>query len=486
MGIGDLEQKLARSRLILPLILAVYLVAVFIIVPRARLDADEGFYCAAAKRVMAGKLPYRDFGYSQTPLLPYVNGLAMQVTGYGHHPQRYVNAFWGLLTLVVFYYLGTFLGDKYAALLTLWLTATSWNWIYNTALGKAYGATGLFLALTALAVFAPWSAQKRTWLFAVAATLTIGSRLTMAPMLVLLWAGLIYRAAGTRERALAALAPVVVGAVALLPFFLADPANAQFWTFDFHRAQSIVRRGWRPLLEFWLLSPSTVVVLVAAAAALLAGVRNLKTAAGGLYLSALAGVGVHQALKYGYGEYSTPYVPHLLLASITLLLAYPRLRKLSLLLLLLPTLNLVALPEFSKWPGAAAEVARFIRENTPRDAEVLTPMPIIAIDGQREIVPGLEMGKFALTTELPPPEAKRRHLHTPESLAQRIEQRKVAAVVLHDMRLRSRWNFAWSIPSFRRADADRMNHFSATLSRHYQLGFEQFPFVVLTPRESPP
>ena len=48
---------------------------------RSHMGADEGFYAIAARNAVDGQLPYRDYGYTQMPLLPYWNGLAMEIVG---------------------------------------------------------------------------------------------------------------------------------------------------------------------------------------------------------------------------------------------------------------------------------------------------------------------------------------------------------------------------------------------------------------------
>src|SRR5476651_2535502 len=62
---------------------------------------DEGFYAYASREVMRGRIPYRDFGYTQTPVLPYVEGVLMSATGFGISHQRTLNAVWGALSLLL-------------------------------------------------------------------------------------------------------------------------------------------------------------------------------------------------------------------------------------------------------------------------------------------------------------------------------------------------------------------------------------------------
>jgi hypothetical protein len=107
------------------------------------LNADEGFYAIAARSVWQGDLPYRDFGYTQMPLLPYLNGLLMQATGFGLFAQRAINGLWGALTLLL---AARWLARHTSATWALGFVALfslSPAWMYFIHLGKTYAFTGL-------------------------------------------------------------------------------------------------------------------------------------------------------------------------------------------------------------------------------------------------------------------------------------------------------------------------------------------------------
>lgn len=66
------------------LLIPVFLIQLipFLVVARHRLiDGDEGFYLMASRLVFEHRVPYRDFFFTQMPLLPYVYGLWMQIAG---------------------------------------------------------------------------------------------------------------------------------------------------------------------------------------------------------------------------------------------------------------------------------------------------------------------------------------------------------------------------------------------------------------------
>lgn len=81
----------ASKRLLIPL--AVLTLVFFSIVGRNRfIDADEGFYLLASRLVFQHDIPYRDFLYTQMPLLPYLYGLWMQFVGVSWLSGRFLSA----------------------------------------------------------------------------------------------------------------------------------------------------------------------------------------------------------------------------------------------------------------------------------------------------------------------------------------------------------------------------------------------------------
>jgi hypothetical protein len=56
------------------------------------IDGDEGVYAYASRLAWHGQLPYRDFFYEQTPLLPYVYGAWIGLTGESWYALRVLSA----------------------------------------------------------------------------------------------------------------------------------------------------------------------------------------------------------------------------------------------------------------------------------------------------------------------------------------------------------------------------------------------------------
>lgn len=140
-------------------VLIVTSLQLLIFVPMAMLrtvDADEGFYLVASRLVVEGRVPYSDFLYTQTPLLPYVYGLWMNVFGINWYVARLLSA---LLATALGTTLFAALERRYASRQLAWLGlvlyatsafALAWNTVAMT-----YALSGLLLFLAFVCLDAP-------------------------------------------------------------------------------------------------------------------------------------------------------------------------------------------------------------------------------------------------------------------------------------------------------------------------------------------
>ena len=164
------------------------------------MNPDEGFYALAAKEAMSGAIPYRDFGYSQAPLLPYLNGALMKWIGFGWLEQRWVNALWGLATLVLLAYGGARVGQPWLRLLGITALIVSPFWIHYTCMGKTSCASGFWLSLSTLAAVLPGRSQGRMWAFSISTAIAVGCRLTVLPGVCFMVIALAARFTGIRRK----------------------------------------------------------------------------------------------------------------------------------------------------------------------------------------------------------------------------------------------------------------------------------------------
>ena len=181
------------------------------------LNQDEGWYLYAARSVAEGRLPYRDFFFTQGPVLPYVYGLMSRLwLPYGVLGGRVVTAFLGLSGCVLAAGLARRAVPSQraaeAGIMAFALTACNLYHVYFTTIPKTYALASCLLLGGYLILSLCLSRRKKT-------------RSRMSCMWALPAGMLVAFAAGTRL-SLGALLPVTV--VGLLVTYRKTGA-AFFW-----------------------------------------------------------------------------------------------------------------------------------------------------------------------------------------------------------------------------------------------------------------
>lgn len=166
------------------------------------LNQDEGWYLYAANLVADGKMPYRDFFYTQGPLLPIV-----------YSPFTWIWNKWGILGARVFtlsigvislmfcaalaYRLSPDGKGRAAAVLTLLTLGSNLYHVYYLAIPKTYALASLFVAA---GVYLAARGGALSCLSAGASlALASGARISLGAALCATGAFLLFRAARRRE-----------------------------------------------------------------------------------------------------------------------------------------------------------------------------------------------------------------------------------------------------------------------------------------------
>jgi 4-amino-4-deoxy-L-arabinose transferase-like glycosyltransferase len=233
------------------------------------MNSDEGFYAAATRAVAEGEVTYRDFGFTQPPLVTYVNAPMLHLVGFGLFQQRAVNGLWGLLAVL----LGARLVARRAgpgwAILTVALFALCPAWMHFINLGKTYGLTSLLVMLGTTVFLDGKPGWRRTVALSFLSILGVGCRLPAAPFFAVLWIASLWDGTRPTLRSLVAAftSTAVFTAALLLPFYLSAPEQAKFWLFEFHRVSVPLkdwRLGWHDLIPLasaiWILTGGAVAV----------------------------------------------------------------------------------------------------------------------------------------------------------------------------------------------------------------------------------
>jgi hypothetical protein len=231
---------------------AVVVVQLAFFLPLAALrvaDGDEGFYSLAAAMAADGRIPYEDFLYLQTPLLPYAYGAWTTFFGESWYWLRGLSVLLATLLGVLLYrHVEARFDSRWIGVVAVLLYASShlvFDWY---PLVKTYSLSTLLLfggyALIAEADSAEGAmADRRRWFLSGALVgLAVDTRLLFAAALPVFAIYALRQASRIgRERLWAAACLAVGFALALLPiaYFLArGPDRFLFDTFEYHQARS--------------------------------------------------------------------------------------------------------------------------------------------------------------------------------------------------------------------------------------------------------
>jgi len=443
---------------------------------------DEGFYLLSAKKVMDGEVPYRDFGYNQMPLLPYLNGALMKLVGFGFVEQRYVNALWGALLLVLIIIMGISYKDPKPILFAGLILSTSPYWIYYTCIGKTYAATSFFMVLTVFGLLFPKRYHNKVIISLIGGLPAIGCRLPVAPFVFLLWGILFLQGKTHKERIITACLYLIACIVLFLPFYLADPENFLFWNIEYNTGSTLNRRGWTSVYELFTLAPGSLLLAFFGIVILIKNFQNHKVYEFGIFFTAIMGILFHSLLRSSWGEYSTPFIAILSLGAAIVASKSKAFNILIIIVLLSPIIYLKASLPAAKQNIVALiqEPADFIKSNISKGAKILTPFPIVAVQAGFDVVKGTAMGKFGLTTEIEIERARRLGLLPYGDLISLVEAKTSKAVVLWNNQCL--WNFYFTAPSLKPVNIDWRRVFCQKLSENYYIAFSNTMFLVLLPK----
>lgn len=472
------------------------------------MNADEGFYAAAARAVWQGEVPYRDFGYTQPPLLPYVNGVVLGLTRFGLFEQRVLNGCWGLLAVLLGVRLLWRRRLVSRALLLLAMSALTPAWMHLIHLGKTYGFVSL-VGMASVWVLLEWPAGwRRSAAISVLCVIGVGCRLPAVPFFAVIWLAALRDDDGFNVRRPGAAVGTLVAAAAvlLLPFYLLAPEQTRFWLIDFHRI-SVPLRDWRVRWEeIVALSPGAWGMGIFALGAGLAKRRRWPWRESAVAVAALAALAANLLPQGAYEEYGVPFLPPLALAALLLLpdmAAWP-LRRRVLAVVSLVVLPLALIPPLcaryrgptkADFPsvflplntrpynygliGNLRQARELVREHLPADQPFYGPAIILAIEADRPIPRRLRMGAFTMTSDYPEEKADRLHLMTYDELTRLAVNSRIRVLGLHAQPL---LNYVWSVPSFAFQTDEERARWGAVFSRRLQLARRDADFIILVSR----
>ncbi len=143
-----------------------------------QVNADEGWYLYASRLVYEGQIPYQDFAYTQTPLLPYVYGIVYKFIS----PSLYAGRITTFLLTTIALFLSLHVSWRYekkrALIITLWLWVTFSYGIYYHAITKTYALLTLLFTLTFFVLSSSIKSDKKAILITTLVLLATLTRLS--------------------------------------------------------------------------------------------------------------------------------------------------------------------------------------------------------------------------------------------------------------------------------------------------------------------
>lgn len=452
------------------------------------LNQDEGWYLYAARLVSEGQLPYRDFAFTQGPLLPLAYSLIQPLVEWGGLAVgRSFTALLGLAAALLASALASRLAParsrSWAALLTFGLVALNVYQSYFTTVVKTYALCGLFLTLGFLLLAIARERRNASWyaLAGLAFAAAAGTRITAG--LALPVAGL-YLLASRRSLGDRGWLSFGVGGAAGLALlygtlYAMAPEAFRFFVVDYHSARSaggalgglVYKVGFASRLI-----QAYFVALAGAAALALARLQGRGTprpARDGLQLAGwatLAGITlVHAMAPFPYDDYQVPLFPlfgALLATAASRLLGEERVggapgRLLMLAVLLASLAASVSSPINQNWmilgrdriwwrmrPQAALpqlqQAAARVRQLAGDSPELLTQDTYLAVESGLRVPRGLELGVFSYYPDFDRARAERLHVVNGAMLQEIIARTPARAAAL------SEYSFVVAAPAVRK------------------------------------
>jgi hypothetical protein len=468
-------------------IVILYFISAYYSILYSLMNADEGYYAIATKYVVEGKIPYRDFAYPQTPILPYLNGIIMKIIGFGQIEQRIANLAWGGLALIVSMGIVLKRSNLFACAMCGWILTVPpyWcSWVANCSFAT-YGAANFFMVLACWSIISGLSYYKKVALFSVAGNLAIGCRLPVGPAVMILFAFLLIHGKNYKEKAIALISFSCICLILFGPFYWADKENFIFWNLIYHIKSSFNRRI---VSEYIFMYPSAMLLILGGMLASLLEIRKRIISPEFVILfSAAIGILSQIFLKCSYGVYSSPFIAPGIIGSLIILSKFQWHKYLFLFFISFP---LVYLTPFNpttylfhnmiqidkKWNESVDTATDIIKKNVPKNEKILTPYTILAVQSDRPVFNGMEMGPFGITDEIEIDRAKRLHLTHYDTLIGLVENREPYAVVLPNFS--STHSFYWSMPSLLGVDENKRKKFFDQLLKNYQICYDKYQLAI--------
>ncbi len=244
-----------------------------------QINDDEGWYLYASRLVFLGQYPYKDFAFTQTPLLPYIYGLPQSLLFQSIYLGRITSVIFSSAAFILLLWIANRYGGVSATGITSLFCATFTIGIYFQSITKTYALTTFLLALTFFVLSSSYQQNTKFILSTLFVLLAVLVRLSVIFFAIPL-IGYFFAVSHARVRVFI-ITICVVTAFILLAFLLPNVAAAHWGLIVHHVAQwegatlfeRITRIFTARILNLWILFPQYFLFWVA----ILLDFKRIKT-----------------------------------------------------------------------------------------------------------------------------------------------------------------------------------------------------------------
>ena len=472
------------------------------------LNQDEGWYLYASRLVHDGLVPYRDFAFTQAPVLPFVYSLAHRwISEYGVAGGRAFTWLLGLLGCLGATVLASQVVPReqrrLAAVLAFALIGVNVYQSYFTTVVKTYALCGMFLVFGALALML--AVQRRSaplaFMSSILLVLATGTRISAGAAWPVGFVALWWWRKELGRAWIAYLAGACLAAVPVfLRWFLAAPDGFLFGVFQYHAARHA--GGLKALLSYKVGFISRVVQayflpialhVVVLAAWWCRDHSNPNTASRGpsvvLWWMVLGISLVHFIAPFPYDDYQSMVFPLYAAALAAALARWSsgqaalKPTALAVSVLLLATASAFSSPINQGWMIAGrdriwwrfrdesplvrlAKAADWIRAHSDPDDRILTQDTYLAVQSGRKVIQGMEMGPFCYFPNMPDEQARKLKVINQGRMLRIASMNKIAVAAV------SGYGFAIESPAVDPVPAHEREIFLRLLDQNFELAKE--------------
>jgi hypothetical protein len=448
-----------------------------------------GYQTLAAREVISGRLPYRDFAYPEMPLAPYLTGAIMWFSGFSLTAHRIVNAvFAGLGLLSIILAVRDRTGSWAPGISGAFVAVASPHWIAFQTQTTSHAPAGMFLAFAFSAAVARRPRRYLHFIYAVSTSLAVGCELaTIIP--ALLCGLIVFQKSQTNRIRIELLASILASsAIILLPFIITATSNFIYFNWHHYGMLNNSPGGIFMIINWWRVSPGAVLVLFAG----LFGIPSLLKAGRSqeilILLTGLGGIVAPLFLNSNENHFVAPAIPLATTAGVialwsTLAKKHNPFRFSVWLFPAIALLYPLPMEIPAELGGATVHIdeAAAVIEDRAEPGEILTPEPIIAVTTGHRVLKGTELGIFSAMSAKKKKEAGRLKLTTLPELVAAVDRHIPVAIVR--VRKESNSNFQLEIPSLEQQKAGNRMALRKAIRKKYKRVLKSTYYEVYIPRD---